>query len=355
MKLRNILIWITSRTVMIVAGLLLVASVCTIFFNPTHAWYLTALGLFFVPLMLLNLMLFVIALLNRSRSAFIPLLCLIPALFVMGFYWQPKRKAPVPGEHTFKIVSYNVGNFSLGKDWFPKGDECADSLYAWLHRENPDIICLQEFLNIHGRDIKSYLSGRFKGYNVEYYVNVSEGASCGNVILSKFPLIDKGGIRFNDSFNLAMYAEYDIYGHPVRIYNCHFQSYGISLANIASKLRKRSEIGQTEEQIKLSIQKRSAQVDQVAEHILSGPENTIVTGDFNDTPLSYTYYRFKRGRKDSFVERGEGFQPTFSILQPLLRIDYVLFPRGFDGISHDVPHLPYSDHYPVVARISCRD
>ena len=57
-------------------------------------------------------------------------------------------------------------------------------------------------------------------------------------------------------------------------------------------------------------------------------------------------------RKDTFVEAGKGFGATYSGLWPLVRIDYVLYPKHFKAVSHRTPRLKYSDHYPVVAEIT---
>jgi endonuclease/exonuclease/phosphatase family metal-dependent hydrolase len=87
-------------------------------------------------------------------------------------------------------------------------------------------------------------------------------------------------------------------------------------------------------------------------HISDSPVEAFVCGDFNDTPMSYTYYKLSRGRDDSFRKAGEWFGATFSFFWPLLRIDYVLCPEKFRALSHRTPHKPYSDHYPVVTEIS---
>ena len=80
----------------------------------------------------------------------------------------------------------------------------------------------------------------------------------------------------------------------------------------------------------------------------------IVTGDFNDNPMSYTYNRLKKGRDDSFVEAGKGFGATYSFLWPFIRIDYILYPSHFTAVSHSVPRVRYSDHYPVIAEINLK-
>lgn len=93
-------------------------------------------------------------------------------------------------------------------------------------------------------------------------------------------------------------------------------------------------------------------MEQVLKDIENCRENVIVTGDFNDTPMSYTYWRLSRKRKDSFKEAGSGAGATFSKLRPLLRIDYILFPESYNALSHKVINKRFSDHYPVEAIIA---
>ena len=78
--------------------------------------------------------------------------------------------------------------------------------------------------------------------------------------------------------------------------------------------------------------------------------HSLVAGDFNDTPLSYTYFRLIRGRKDSFMRAGKGFGATYSALWPLLRLDYVLYPGELKAVSHKIEKVNYSDHYPVIVQ-----
>ncbi len=84
-------------------------------------------------------------------------------------------------------------------------------------------------------------------------------------------------------------------------------------------------------------------------NIQKSPYPAIICGDFNDTPMSYTYWKLSRGRRDSFKDAGKGFGATYSMLQPLLRIDYILSPKDVRATSHKIVKLKYSDHYPVVA------
>jgi endonuclease/exonuclease/phosphatase family metal-dependent hydrolase len=110
-------------------------------------------------------------------------------------------------------------------------------------------------------------------------------------------------------------------------------------------------MAQTGTKVKRSITRRPKQVDQVFDDIENCPVDAFVCGDFNDNPMSYTYYRMTRDRKDAFVEAGKGFGATYSLLWPMLRIDYVLFPENGRALSHHIPRVPYSDHYPVITEI----
>ena len=111
-------------------------------------------------------------------------------------------------------------------------------------------------------------------------------------------------------------------------------------------------ISTTGDKMKRSITRRPKQVDMVFEHIEKCPLETFVCGDFNDNPMSYTYYRMTRGRKDTFKEAGNGFGASFAAMWPMLRIDYILCPEKYNPISHKTPRVPYSDHYPVVAQLA---
>ena len=182
---------------------------------------------------------------------------------------------------------------------------------------------------------------------------MTDGSAFGNVTLSRIPVKGKGKIKFEESANLAIYTDYEYQGRMFRVYNCHFESYSISLPGLLRGLFKADKAMMTETGIKVkrSITRRPKQVDKVFEDIERCPVEAFVCGDFNDDPMSYTYFRMTRGRKDTFREAGSGFGATFSRLWPLLRIDYVLIPERFDAIGHQTPRVKFSDHYPVVTTV----
>ena len=92
---------------MIISAGLLIISYLSIYVNPAKAWFMTIFGLLFYPLLLVNVLLLVWALLRRSKAVVIPLVALIPTLLIFGkfFRFSTSRDDTSKG---LKIVSYNV-------------------------------------------------------------------------------------------------------------------------------------------------------------------------------------------------------------------------------------------------------
>jgi endonuclease/exonuclease/phosphatase family metal-dependent hydrolase len=82
------------------------------------------------------------------------------------------------------------------------------------------------------------------------------------------------------------------------------------------------------------------------------PYPVIAAGDFNDTPLSYTYSILSNKMRDVFYERGKGIGTTYSGKIPFLRIDYILTDLCFTPLKFSIIKKKYSDHYPIAALVS---
>ena len=340
---------LTFGTATLILCGLLALSYLSVIVNPAKAWYFTIFGLLFIPLGLLALVFFIWAFSRRSRMTGLLLVMLLPAVFLLGKYYQ--FKAPEPErEPTLKIVSYNVGLFAHGN----MGDKrlvLADSIAAYLRRTEADIICLQEFYLPNTLNMDAWFRDHFPGYQAEYYVLTGEKGHAGNVTLSRRPVLYKGKIDFEKSTNLALHTDIQLDSTILRFYNCHFESYNISLSGLVKSIGHRDDdfVEDTGRKMRRSITQSPKQVEEVIKDIDACPVRSVVLGDFNDNPLSYTLHRLLRGRQDAFVQAGKGFGATFRTFWPLLRIDYVLCPRDLRAVSYEVPKVKYSDHYPVIA------
>lgn len=347
---------VVGRTVLFGGAALMLVCYASMYVNPAVFWPAALFTIAAYPIALFNLILFFLAVFGRSRAFWVPLLVLVPAAFMLNkqvsFAGFRNDEVNVPADDV-TMVSYNVGQFYLAQtEKKINSEEIRSRLLRSISEYDADIICLQEFRVASRDEIEELARLFFPGYQFRYYVQKnSMNSLSGNITLSRFPISDSGVERFDGSANLAIYADLDVEGSPVRVYNCHFQSYSISTSGLVKSFVEDREFAlNTGKKLRNSIVKRPKQVGQVLDNVASSPNEAIICGDFNDTPMSYTYNSLLKGRKDTFVEAGSGFGATYSVLWPLLRIDYVFVPESFSVLSHETPKLVFSDHYPVVAR-----
>ena len=182
----------------------------------------------------------------------------------------------------------------------------------------------------------------------------------GLVTLSKFPIIGKGEIRFSGSSNLVIFSDIQINNQlTVRVYNCHLQSYSIDPEdyNIADPSEFEPDSQEIKKARKISFKLKSgfvlraSQSRKLADHIRKSPYPVIVCGDFNDTPVSFTYRKVRGELKDAFVESGWGVSNTYNGKLPSFRIDYIFTDKKFSPLNYIRDKVDFSDHYPIRCQV----
>lgn len=341
--------------VLLCSALLLGLCYLSMYVNPADFWPAAVFTIIEFPAAIVNIALLLFTILRRSRFFWIPLVALVPFLFIADkqFKFSGRQDDGSPSGDTLTIISYNVGGFRLPRN----GRKGADGVPATrqetletLSGYDTDILCFQEFSIASLDSLPLLMEEYFDGYDYKYYFGNNDNVYSGNLTISRFPIKSSGVERFKQSSNLALYNDIDIGGRIIRVYNCHFQSYSISTAGLIKSMVEDKQVARrTGERVRGSILKRPKQVGQVLDNVRNSPNEALICGDFNDTPMSYTYNTLVKGRKDTFSEAGSGFAATYSRLWPLLRIDYVFVPGFFSVVSHETPHLEFSDHYPVMA------
>ena len=235
--------------------------------NPAKAWFFTIFGLLFIPVLALTVLFFIWALFRRSRMTGFLLVMILPAIFLLGKYYQ--YKAPEPErEPTLKVVSYNVGLFAHG-NMGNKRLVLADSVAAFLRRLDADVICLQEFHLPNTLNMDAWFRDRFPGYHAEYYVLTGESGHAGNVTLSRRPVLYKGKLDFEKSTNLALYTDIQLDSTVLRFYNCHFESYNISLSGLVKSIGRHTDemVEDTGRKMRRGITQRPRQVEEVMKDV----------------------------------------------------------------------------------------
>lgn len=264
---------------------------------------------------------------------------------------------------TFRVLSYNVEGF-FGRDSLGKRENRMDTVAAFIREMDPDVVCLQEFetnyLNPPERFDGALEAWKYKQLFLE--TDEQKRSGRGLAVYSKYPLLRRGGIRYPDSRNSSMWVDVAIHRDTLRVYNNHLQSTQVSeddreylgamtkLADTLTDERAKSILRKLDRNFKV----RATQADSVARFIHDGRPRVVVCGDFNDTPMSYTYRRMRGDLVDAFSRRGHGAINTYRGLLGVFRIDYLFHSDDMETVAYDSELPLWSDHNPVIVDLKFR-
>ncbi|NPA68870.1 MAG: endonuclease, partial [Chlorobi bacterium] len=132
-------------------AVLLIFSDLSVFVSPDIIPYVALLGLFFPFLVLINLLFLFFKIFSGSKYFLISLFALLLSYNrIKDSYAFGNKKVVKALINPVKVMSYNVRLFDL-YNW--TGNNCGDSIVNLIKKENPDILCLQEF---YSSDKKNY-------------------------------------------------------------------------------------------------------------------------------------------------------------------------------------------------------
>ena len=336
-------------------GVALLLVYCSVFVPPDDFWPPAFLGLLYPYLLVVNLLFLIFYSLRKSWKLLFSLTVVLLGYQHLFNYFQP-----VPPFSTapkgVRILSYNVHYFNGDNI---KKPQQRSRIIEYLQKEDADIICLQETpLNKTGKLSPEGIRDALPG--IRHYQLAHSNSYAGPLTLSKFPIVRLGEIRFEHSANMVLFSDILLKsGDTVRVYNCHFQSYKITPEDYS--LIDPDKTGTNEQQLReaklisrkmiIAFSIRARQARTVAAQIRKCPYPVIICGDFNDTPLSYTYHILGQQMKDAFTEAGFGFSNTYNGLLPSFRIDYILYSPHFKALSYRCDRVDLSDHFPVTATL----
>lgn len=245
-------------------------------------------------------------------------------------YTEPNLR-PRYDSRALKVLSYNVRSFIDDR-----GERCIDSVVSMIKTLNPDIVCLQE---IGFNDIADSLLAP-----LHPLPRSLSRADLSPAIYSRYPIIRAGRI---DSLKVFVWADVVVkrgnQEDTLRVFNNHLHTTAIrrddseyieshaylgddSLSKVRSMVRR----------LAYNNALRATQADTLAQMVASSPYPAIVCGDFNDTPISYTYRTVARPMRDAFRWAGRGYSHTYRGFFDMLRIDYILAGEEFEPLSYEV-------------------
>jgi endonuclease/exonuclease/phosphatase (EEP) superfamily protein YafD len=224
----------------------------------------------------------------------------------------------------------------------------------FIAAQDANIICLQETKLQKTGDLNPLkLKAHFPG--IIQCQLAHQSTWNGPVTFTSYPIVKMGEIRFEDTNNMVIFTDVKKEEDTLRIYNCHLQSYGIRphdylmIDSMSFENIKYGEVKKIGLKLRDANKRRSKQIVRLKSHIEKCTYPTIVCGDFNDTPISYTYSRMRLFMNDAFVDSGSGISTTYRGKLPPYRIDYIFYSDDFRAFNYRRHRVTYSDHFPVSA------
>lgn len=316
------------------------------YINPTKAWIFPFFATSYFWLLLTNVIFMLFWALLKSKVWLLSLFAVLCGLQHVGSYLSFSLDRSKPDD--ISIMTFNTGGaFSL-----PNGmnaDAYKLEFSAMIdEQQKPDILCLQE---------SAYSKFYLERLGYKNFQRVSS-----TIILSDYQIIDQGSIQFEHTSNRIIWADLVIDEQTVRVVNMHLQSNMVS--SQTEDLVKHPHLGERKtwsdmksviHKIKRASKIRTIQALDGKAFINVSPYPTLVVGDFNDTPMSYTYRQLSKGYSDAFKKRGNGFGITYAGSIPGLRIDYILGSKEVQFTKYECLSIELSDHYPIISHFKFLD
>ena len=341
---KNILRWLNLMLVVIT-----LLAYLSPFINPVQLWPFSFLGLAYPVLLLSNILFIVFWLWRRNKYFLYSATCILVGLgYFSGLIGFNLPDNSANNRNEISVMTYNVAGLrNYNGDKESEKSKMMDFEGIMEDENIPDILCIQEGAQNNVRKIVQ------QKFNYPFYFKEK-----GTLIFSKYKFSDSGVIPFENTSNSCIWGDLEMPGGTLRVYAVHLQSNWLAPAALRvveeGDPRKKElwrAVGEVMRLYKRAATRRANQAKMVAAHMAESPHPVILCGDLNDTPVSYVYQVLSKNLKDSFCEKGLGFDFTYAGKIPGLRIDYVLTDKQFEILEHQVPQLELSDHYPVLVRL----
>jgi endonuclease/exonuclease/phosphatase family metal-dependent hydrolase len=352
---------IFSKKVLIILNVIAVVALgiayLSNYISPAKVWYFAFFGLAYPVLLLLNIGFVVFWFFISRKHALISLFAILVGFSFIGRFWQfGFSSKPLNKASSFKVMSYNVRLFNYYK--WENENGVRDSIIKFVNHQSPDIICFQDFFTKKAKaSSERYIRDNLSGLpycQISYTFSLKDGTDYGLATFSKYPIVKKGRIHFRNSFNSCIYSDIAIDKDTVRVFNVHLQSiklgnnnYGIMDSIFSRSTSSLDDIKDFSDHLRDAFIKRARQVDQLVLQINQSPYPVIVCGDFNDTPVSYTYEQILGNKTDAYRKSGWALGNTYRGKLPSYRIDYIFYDQNFTSGNFRTHRVKLSDHYPV--------
>lgn len=292
----------------------------------------------------------------RKFRRFIRLLLLLAISIVCLLCVSHRVHTPQRGAHTLDILTWNTHMMDKAN----KADH--NAILAYLRANPVDVVCLQEVelrRNNHYLTLESLKQSMHDLYPYTYidFKVYNKYRQYGNVVLSRYPLINKQTVRYDSRANISSRCDIVVDGDTIRLITNHLESNRLVASDWMDTLNT-DEVKHAAERISIKMQQagrvRRRQAQVLRQEIKQSPYPILVAGDCNTIPLSRVYLLLRGRLRDTFLEGSFGrIGSTFTYHHIGVRIDYIFCSRKFDVLDSRVDYdAEQSDHYPLRTRLS---
>jgi endonuclease/exonuclease/phosphatase family metal-dependent hydrolase len=346
----------------VLCALGLVAAGLSLFLHPGISWIPAFFGLAYPFWFFLNLMFILFWLFIRWKYSTVSAVALALTWMawsnMFAFHFSGNEKNT---KQQLKVMSFNVRNFDL-YNW-KNNEKTLDNMLQLILVQQPDVLCLQEFFNADSGKFQTIrritAEAGLTFYRFEKTVEREHYGAWGVATFSRYPITGSEGFRFeNSKFNAALYTDVKMDSSTLRIFNAHLQSVYFSQGDYEyiEQISRDQDLQvkptrQILQKVKQGFIKRAPQAEQLAEAIAQSPLPVILCGDFNDTPVSFSYHLLSSSLQDAFVKGGWGYSPTYTGSVFPFRIDFILADKKLSVLHYQTIRQKLSDHYAIACTI----
>jgi endonuclease/exonuclease/phosphatase family metal-dependent hydrolase len=329
--------------------------------NPDTIWLPAFFGLAYPFLLSLNVFMVFYWFIRRKWYYFISIITILSGYNILlnnvGFHWGNKAVDMPKPAGTIRVMTYNVHYFQ--KYSSTVYESTRTEILDLIKKQQPDIIGFQEYFS--RKDGPYDLTDSIKkilNVNYSYFITFTsdQDKTTGMAIFSRYPITDEHVIALseNDNENQCLYVDVLKDNKPFRFYSVHLRSIGFGpqdykyLDSVSKKGK--TDMHSTKRMVSKLVsafKKRAIQMRIVKDNSLKCPYPYIISGDFNDTPTSFSVNQMAKGLKNAYREKGSGFGHTYNGDFPNFQIDYIMTSPQFDIADYQVIEKKLSDHYPV--------
>ncbi len=336
------------------------------YLDPQQFWLSGFAGLTFLICWAINFAFIILWLCWKRRYIWISLVGIVLSLHALfssiGTNLISSKDTWLRSDRQFTLMTFNTSNMGLND--YREDSVLQGAIYDMLREASPDILCLQEFYTNQNPDFTNHIDSISRTLKYPYHFFTCDMSHWdywhyGIVLFSRFPIIRSSKIPcgYSSAGSGSSFLQSDILlqGDTIRVLTAQLQSY-MFRDNDYELLEKGkgtfSGVRNLASKMKHTIHKRAAQSRKMAGLIAASPYKVVVCGDFNDTPVSYTYNTISANMQDAFLEDGFGVGRTLSFLAPTLRIDYILAQKPIHVKSYKTFHRKGFQHFPIMAGLS---